>query len=82
MFDKREATTHLLELLGRLTGKSTLTASTDLIESAVLDSLTMMDLVAGIDTKYGIRLAVQDLTPRNFQSITTIVETVATKLES
>ena len=81
MFDKQAAIAYLLELLGQLTGKSSFAADTNLIDAGVLDSLTMMDLVAGIDAQYGVRLAVQDLTPQNFESINSIVEIVAAKVE-
>ncbi len=74
--DEKEATTHLTDVIRQLTGNASLTESTDLIDAGVIDSLTMMDLVAAIQSAYGVRLAVNELTPKNFQTITSIVETI------
>ncbi len=45
----------------------------DLLASDILDSLGIMELVAFLEEKYGIRVSDDDLTPENFQTVDSIV---------
>lgn len=45
----------------------------DLLASDILDSLGIMELVAFLEEKEGIRVADDDLTPENFQTVDSIV---------
>lgn len=49
-------------------GFETVSPTTNLLESGILESLTMMDLIAHIEQRYGVALAPGDITPMNFQS--------------
>lgn len=53
------------------------TAETDLLESELLDSLLVMDLVAHIESAYGVRLENADISPRNFRTVTALAALVA-----
>jgi acyl carrier protein len=51
----------------------------DLLASDILDSLGIMELVAFLEEKEGIRVGDDDLTPENFQTVDSIVAFVARK---
>ena len=50
-----------------------------LLESGVLDSMTMVDLIAHLEQTYGIQVAEDDMMPENFDSIDAIVNYVSHK---
>ena len=64
--------TKLTEFLSTLTGNSDLTVDTDLQESGVIDSLTMMDLLVFIESEFELRLGFEDLRPEVFASVRTL----------
>ena len=43
-----------------------------LLESGVIDSLTMVDLITHLETTYGISIDEDDMVPENFDSIDAI----------
>lgn len=47
-------------------------AGTELIDSGALDSLAILDLVVFVERRFGIELAADDVTPRNFGSIASL----------
>jgi methoxymalonate biosynthesis acyl carrier protein len=47
-------------------------ADTDLFDSGILDSLAFVDLLARLEEKFGIRVAIEDLEVENFRSIAKI----------
>lgn len=51
----------------------------DLIASDTLDSLTIVELVAFLEAKFGIRVQDDDLVPENFKTIDEIVAFVERK---
>jgi acyl carrier protein len=51
----------------------------DLLASDILDSLGIMELVAFLEEKYGIKVSDSDLTPENFQTVDSIVAFVDRK---
>lgn len=51
----------------------------DLLASDILDSLGIMELVAFLEEKEGIRVTDDDLTPENFQTVDSIVVFVERK---
>ena len=57
-------------------------ANTDLLEQGVIDSLLMMDLVAHLEGTYGIRLAVEDIAPSQFRSISALASLIVKKLQT
>lgn len=48
------------------------TDSDALLESGILDSLGVLDLVTFLEQKFSIRVADDELVPENFQSIDTL----------
>jgi acyl carrier protein len=50
-----------------------------LLETGVLDSLGVLDLVAFLEQEFNIRIADEDLIPENFRSVGTIVTFVHQK---
>ena len=54
-----------------------LTAETDLLESELLDSLLVMDVVAHVESAYGVKLENSDIAPRNFRTVAAIARIVA-----
>ena len=67
------ATTHdrIAEFLTSVTGQE-IHADTNLQDSNLIDSLTMMDLLVFFESEFGVRLDFEDLTPEFFQSPATI----------
>ncbi len=52
------------------------TSSTDLLESGLLDSLLLVDLIFHIEELYGIRFESDHVDPSNFRTIVAIVNLV------
>ncbi|QDU52810.1 acyl carrier protein [Gimesia panareensis] len=61
----------LVEFLNSVTGQ-TITDSTELIDSGLLDSLTMMDLLVFVESDFDVRLDFQDIRPDLFKNPATI----------
>jgi len=49
-----------------------LTAETPLLESGILDSLSLLQLVVFLEERFGITVGDADLLPENFASVNTI----------
>lgn len=56
-----------------------LKGETDLLNSGILDSLLLLDVVAHIERRWNVVLEPADLEPKSFQSVLTIAELVARK---
>jgi acyl carrier protein len=54
----------------------------DLIESGVMDSLLMMNLITYVSRQYSVELGVNDLVPKNFNSVSAFSQFLETKLPS
>lgn len=68
----------LLDFLAkRVSAGEPLRANTDLLESELLDSLLVMDVVAHVESAYGARLENSDITPRNFRTVAAIAGLVS-----
>jgi acyl carrier protein len=50
-----------------------------LLDSGIIDSLGILDLVAFLEKTYGIRIGDEELNPTNFDSIESVVRFVASK---
>jgi acyl carrier protein len=50
-----------------------------LLDSGIIDSLGILDLVAFLEKTYGIRVGDEELNPGNFDSIASVARFVATK---
>jgi len=70
----------LIDFLSSVTGQTDLNGETELQESGVIDSLTMMDLLVFLETEFQVRLDFSDLTPEAFHSPATIARLVASRM--
>ncbi len=52
---------------------------TDLIESSILDSLLVMDLLAQVEGSYGIALDYAEMTPDSFRTVGNLASLIATQ---
>ena len=71
-------------LLGKfpLARKRGVTFQDNLLESGILDSLGILDLVAFVEQNFGIILSDDELVPENFQSIERLSAFVQSKIAS
>lgn len=63
--------------LGR--GLDSVAHDCDLLESQVIDSLGIVELISFLEGKYGIKVDDDDLSPENFRSVDSIVMFVEKK---
>lgn len=68
--------------LGFLPAGTAIEDRQSLLDEQVLDSLRMMDLVARLEERYGIRVDQNDLSPDNFETIAAIRAYVNRHLEA
>jgi acyl carrier protein len=55
---------------------------TSFLESGIVDSTGMLELIMFLETKYGVKVAPEEMLPENLDSITHVVHFLQTKLES
>ena len=70
----------LVDFLQAVTGQQSINTTTDLIDSGLLDSLTMMDLLVFVESELNLRIDVQDITPELFKNPGTIAELIFNRL--
>lgn len=66
----------ILEILSKALPQIDFEGSNELVDDGVLDSLSIVTLVAEISIEYGIVFELDELTPENLNSIDAIVDTV------
>ncbi len=71
----------LVDFLQMVTGHQNINATSNLIDSGLLDSLTMMDLIAFVESEIHLRLDFQDITPEHFENPSTIAELITNRLQ-
>jgi len=62
-----------------LARKKSLATSDKLLESGILDSLGVLDLVGFVEQEFGIHESDEDLLPENFQTIDSLVTYIRRK---
>lgn len=62
----------IIGFLSETTGNSAIHSNTDLIETGIADSLTMMDLLVFVETEFSLRFDFLDLNPEVFRTPATI----------
>jgi acyl carrier protein len=62
-------------------GKKSLDPNEDLLEQGIIDSLGIMKLVLFLEESYGIQVDDQDITPENFQCLSSMVKYVEQQLQ-
>ena len=75
--DRKQLETDIVQFVQARGARYTeVTLRTDLLESGLLDSLLLMDLIFHIEEVYGIRFDSNNVNPSNFRTITDIVSFV------
>jgi acyl carrier protein len=75
--DARPVRAFIVERLAPATGRAHLDDDEDLIDSGVVDSLGIFQLVAFLEERFGIAIADAEITPDNFGTIARIERLVA-----
>lgn len=66
----------ILEILEKIIPGTDIASSKKLVDSKVLDSLSLVLLVSELSSAFNVKIKVSDLTPENFNSLDSIVQTV------
>jgi acyl carrier protein len=75
--DRKQIETGLMEFVRARSAKHAQAApDMDLLDSGLLDSLLLMDLIFRLEEQYGIRFDGDDVNPSNFRSISAIIDLV------
>lgn len=83
MFDRDKALDELVRFVrAHDMSRAHVTAQTDLIESGLLDSLLLVDLIVHLEEAYGIRFESDHIDPANFHNIAAIVDLVAQRMSA
>ncbi len=75
--DARPIRAFIVERLAPATGRTQLGDDEDLIDSGVVDSLGIFQLVAFLEERLGVAIADSEITPDNFGTIARIERLVA-----
>lgn len=67
--EKREMRDELLQLLSAENPEIDFTASDELVDDGILDSLTIVSLIGTLSMEYGIDIPYEEIVPENFNSI-------------
>ena len=57
---------------------ATINIDTDIVDSGVLDSVAMVELLLWLETDKGVEIAEEDMIPDNFRSISTLHQFIET----
>ena len=66
----------LLAILKQINAEIDFENEKDLVDSGVLDSLTIVEIITAIEDKYGVTINPDDIDPDNFQSAETILDMI------
>jgi acyl carrier protein len=69
----------VLDRLAPTSGRSDIADDDDLIDSGVIDSLGIFQLVAFLEETFGIAIGDEEITPENFGSVAAIERLVASR---
>jgi acyl carrier protein len=69
----------VLDRLAPTSGRSDIADDDDLIDSGVIDSLGIFQLVAFLEETFGVAISDEEITPENFGSVTAIERLVASR---
>jgi acyl carrier protein len=70
----------LVEFLQGLTGQVGLAADSELIESGIADSLTIMDLMVFIETEFALRLDPADMNAEVFRTPAALADCISARI--
>ena len=63
----------LLEIMRDLIADDDFENNDDLVESGILDSMTILNLISEIDDQMGVEIPVGEVIPENFKSVSAIM---------
>ena len=69
----------VVDRLAPATGRTDIGEDDDLIDSGVIDSLGIFQLVAFLEERFGVAISDEEITPENFASIAAIERLVAAR---
>ncbi|HWS21373.1 MAG TPA: acyl carrier protein [Methanoregula sp.] len=72
----REDILYFLKTQGFLNEKTDLQENDSLSETGVIDSITLLQLIDFLESKYNIQIPVETITPENFDTLAGISQTV------
>lgn len=75
----REAVRDILSTVGARPDLTRVSDTDSLLASGVVDSMAMVDLVAALEARFGIRVEDTELTPEHFDTVAAIVSLVSAK---
>jgi acyl carrier protein len=79
--DRKQVEAELVQFVqSRGVRHEAVTSTTDLLDSGLLDSLLLMDLIFRIEELYGVRFESDHVNPANFRTIAAIVHLVLEQL--
>ncbi|MGY0236997.1 acyl carrier protein [Longispora urticae] len=79
MLDVHEVQQFVLDHLTTRPGGGQLTPDSSLLDSGVLDSLSLLQLVAALESRYGITVTDEDLDPDNFETVGSVARLTAAR---
>jgi acyl carrier protein len=71
--------TFVIERLAPAVGLSSLGDEDDLIDSGVVDSLGIFQLIAFLEERFGIKIGDEEITPENFGTVAAIDRLVSSR---
>lgn len=71
--------TFVIERLAPAVGLSSVGDEDDLIDSGVVDSLGIFQLIAFLEERFGIKIGDEEITPENFGTVAAIDRLVASR---
>ena len=71
--------TFVIERLAPAVGLTSLGDEDDLIDSGVVDSLGIFQLIAVLEERFGIKIGDEEITPENFGTVAAIDRLVASR---
>ena len=82
MPDRKQMEADLVQFLqARFLHREEVTSHTDLLESGLLDSLLLVDLIFQIEDRYGVQFESDHVSPHNFRAVSAIVNLVMEQLQ-
>jgi acyl carrier protein len=74
-----EIRAYITERLAPAVGRATVGDDEDLIESGVVDSLGIFQLIAFLEERFGVKIGDEEITPEHFGTIAAIDQLVASR---
>lgn len=76
MPDRGQLETDILQFVRSRCARADVTAQTDMLDTGLLDSLLLVDLIFRIEERYGVRFESEHVSPANFRTVAQIVDLV------